>query len=327
MKQIKKIVSIMLSLAMVFAMSATAFAGEQSEPSGTPTSVTHTYEIYQIFTGDYAKVGEKDVLSNIKWGVNGTGEEGKKVDTKILDELENVTESSSDTDQLAVIQKYANLNSIPIKTGSQTTYTGLTPGYYLVKDKDGSLSGNVAYTLYVVQVVNDTLTFTPKADIPTTDKKIVEGSDKVTTNEASIGDEVNYEITGTMPSNIANYKTYYYMFTDTLSKGLTYKENSIKVTVNGVDVTNYFYKGVGTYNETTGTTIEVGILDLKALSLLTNPVVGEITKSTKVVLTYTATLNENAHAYTHMDKHTQQVYTHIIKHTCTNTQTYSHNCT
>lgn len=294
MKQIKKIVSIMLSLAMVFAMSATAFAGEQSEPSGTPTSVTHTYEIYQIFTGDYAKVGEKDVLSNIKWGVNGTGEEGKKVDTKILDELENVTESSSDTDQLAVIQKYANLNSIPIKTGSQTTYTGLTPGYYLVKDKDGSLSGNVAYTLYVVQVVNDTLTFTPKADIPTTDKKIVEGSDKVTTNEASIGDEVNYEITGTMPSNIANYKTYYYMFTDTLSKGLTYKENSIKVTVNGVDVTNYFYKGVGTYNETTGTTIEVGILDLKALSLLTNPVVGEITKSTKVVLTYTATLNENA---------------------------------
>ena len=294
MKQIKKIVSIMLSLAMVFAMSATAFAGEQSEPSGTPTSVTHTYEIYQIFTGDYAKVGEKDVLSNIKWGVNGTGEEGKKVDTKILDALENVTESSSDTDQLAVIQKYANLNSTPIKTGSQTTYAGLTPGYYLVKDKDGSLSGNVAYTLYVVQVVNDTLTFTPKADIPTTDKKIIEGNDKVSTNEASIGDEVNYEITGTMPSNIADYKTYYYMFTDTLSKGLTYKNDSIKVTVNGEDVTKYFYKGVGKYDETAGTTIEVGILDLKALSLLTDPAVGTITKETKVVLTYTATLNENA---------------------------------
>ena len=68
------------------------------------------------------------------------------------------------------------------------------------------------------------------------------------------------------------------MFTDTLSKGLTYKDNSIRVTVNGVDVTNYFYKGVGTYDATAGTTIEVGILDLKALSLLTDPAVGEITK-------------------------------------------------
>lgn len=282
----------MLSLAMVFAMSATAFASETDPSPAAPsaTSVTHTYEIYQIFTGDYAN----GVLSNIKWGTNGTGTVEEKVDTAILDELEAVTEGKSDTEQLAVIQKYANLDSDPVETGSETTYTDLTPGYYLVKDKDNSLSGNVAYTLYVVQVVNDTLTFTPKADIPTTDKKIVEGNDKVSTNEASIGDEVNYEITGTMPSNIANYKTYYYMFTDTLSKGLTYKENSIKVTVNGKDVTNYFYKGVGTYNETTGTTIEVGIIDLKALSLLTDPVVGEITKDTKVVLTYTATLNENA---------------------------------
>ena len=63
-----------------------------------------------------------------------------------------------------------------------------------------------------------------------------------------------------------------------------------------MDVTSYFYKGVGTDNETTGTTIEVGILDLKALSLLKDPkpVVGPITAETKVVLTYTATLNENA---------------------------------
>lgn len=292
MKRIKKIASLLLAMVMVFAMGVTAFAAEVPEDGGaTSADVTHTYEIYQIFTGDYAD----GVLSNIKWGANGTGTVGEKVAEDVLEALEAVTEGKSDTEQLAVIQQYANLESTPIKTGSDTTYTGLTPGYYLVKDKDGSLTGtNVSYTLYVVQVVNDTLTFTPKADIPTPDKKIVEGENKVDTNEASIGDEVNYEITGTMPSNIADYKTYYYMFTDTLSKGLTYKENSIKVTVNGVDVTNYFYKGVSQYDETKGTTIEVGILDLKALSLLTDPAVGEITKNTKVVLTYTATLNESA---------------------------------
>ena len=297
MKRIKKVVSILLAMAMVFAMSLTAFAagnvegGGNSEQGNTPATATHTYEIYQIFTGDYAD----GVLSNIKWGANGTGTVDEKVTETILNELEAVKDATSDTAKLEIINKYADLKTEPVQTGSETSYTGLTPGYYLVKDKDGSLTGtNVPYTLYVVQVVDNTLTFSPKGEVPETDKKIVEGENKVDTNEASIGDEVNYEITGTMPSNIADYKTYYYMFTDTLSKGLTYKENSIKVTVNGVDVTKYFYKGVSKYDETAGTTIKVGILDIKALSLLTNPAVGEITKDTKVVLTYTATLNENA---------------------------------
>ena len=294
MKQIKKLVSVMLSLAMVFAMSATAFATTETDGAAsdsTPASVEHTYEIYQIFIGDY----HEGVLSNIKWGGNSQHRTGEPVEDDVLNELEGVKNATSDTEKLAIINKYANLDSTPMQTGTATKYEGLTPGYYLVKDKDNSLTGtNESYTLYVVQVVNNILEFTPKGDVPETDKKIVEGNDKVSTNEASIGDEVNYEITGTMPSNIADYKAYYYMFTDTLSKGLTYKENSIKVTVNGVDVTSYFYKGVGTYNETTGTTIRVGIIDLKALSLLTDPAVGAITKDTEVVLTYTATLNENA---------------------------------
>ncbi len=336
MKRIKKIASLLLAMMMVLSMGLTAFAAElpgdgtttesgettgsdettaptaepTTEPGETadpttapdatpsPTPVTHTYEIYQIFTGDYAEVDGKGILSNIVWGANGTGTVGDKVDKATLDALEAVAGTDkTDTDRLEVIKGYANLDSKPFLSGEDTTYSDVPAGYYLIKDKDGSLNGtNEAYTLYVATVVNNKLTITPKTGIPTPDKKIVEGNDKVSTNEASIGDEVNYEITGTMPSNIDAYKTYYYMFTDTLSKGLTYKENSIKVTVNGVDVTSYFYKGVGTDNETTGTTIEVGILDLKALSLLKDPkpVVGPITAETKVVLTYTATLNENA---------------------------------
>lgn len=330
MKRIKKIASLLLAMMMVLSMGLTAFAAEipgdetttesgettgsdettastaepttepdetadpTPTPNATPDPVTHTYEIYQIFIGDYAEVDGNDILSNIVWGANGTGT--GKVDEATLDALEAVAGTDkTDTDRLEVIERFANLDSEPFLSGKDTTYLNVPAGYYLIKDKDGSLNGtNEAYTLYVATVVNNELTISPKAGIPTPDKKIVEGNDKVSTNEASIGDEVNYEITGTMPSNIDAYTTYYYMFTDTLSKGLTYKENSIKVTVNDVDVTSYFYKEVGKYNETTGTTIEVGILDLKALSLLTDPAVGNITKDTKVVLTYTATLNENA---------------------------------
>ena len=87
MKRMKKIVSILLAMVMVLGMSLTVFATEgggdvttpdtSSTPDGgsrsgtgddteTPESVTHTYEIYQIFTGDYAD----GILSNIKWGTD-----------------------------------------------------------------------------------------------------------------------------------------------------------------------------------------------------------------------------------------------------------------
>ena len=39
--------------------------------------------------------------------------------------------------------------------------------------------------------------------------------------DAANGEDLEYRLTGTMPSNIAAYSSYHYMFTDTLSSGLT----------------------------------------------------------------------------------------------------------
>lgn len=296
MKRIKKLAALMLAAIMALAMSVTAFAAETEL-----TVQSGTYSIYQIFTGDYSD----GTLSNVKWGKNAKLSDGVKIGDKVsetvLKELEAQykTEDTAennytvdDVAQLAVIQKYADLTN-PIETGTQTSYSGLEPGYYLV-------SGTVTYsdntssadTLYVVRVIDGTLTFQPKVGVPTVDKKIVDGTE-VDTNEASIGDDVNYKITGTMPSNIDVYKEYTYVFTDTLSKGLTYKENSIQVTVNDKDVTEYFWKSVEKVQDGP-TSIEVSIKDLKALSLLTDLAVGPITSTTEVVLTYTATLNTDA---------------------------------
>lgn len=280
MKRMRKLASIILALAMVLGMTSTVFA----------TETTHTYEIYQIFTGDYSN----GILSNVKWGQNGTETEGEAVSDAILKELEAVTNSTSDTEKLAVINKYVDLKSTAFQSGSETKYENLPNGYYLVKDQDntqGEEQGtNGYYTLYVVQVVNGTLEFEPKGDVPESTKKIVEGNDKVDVNEASIGDTVNYEITGTLPTNLADYNTYYYVFTDTLSKGLTYN-GDVRVTVDSVDVTKYFYTNATDYSETAGTTITVGIQDIKALSLLDGV---SVTKDSKIVVTYSATLNENA---------------------------------
>lgn len=280
MKKMRKLASILLALVMALGMTSTVFA----------ENTTHTYEIYQIFTGDYSD----GVLSNVKWGLNGTENQGDAVSDTILKELEAVTSSPSDTEKLAVINKYVNLKSTAFQSGSETKYENLPNGYYLVKDQDntqGEGQGtNGYYTLYVVQVVNGTLEFTPKGDVPEVEKKIVEDNGKVDVNEASIGEKVNYEITGTLPTNFDDYNTYYYVFTDTLSKGLTYNKD-VTVTVDSVDVTKYFYTNATAYSETAGTTITVGIQDIKALNLLNGVIV---TKDSKIVITYSATLNENA---------------------------------
>lgn len=304
MKRIKKILSVMLAMAMVFAMPIAAFAEGE-------TTATRTYEIFQIFTGQF----HEGILSNVKWGASGTGEVGQDVDNAILEELEAVSDNGDtslkkDTAQLAVIQKYADLSkpyspgSEPTTVGNTTTYTNVPSGYYLVRDQDGTQDGEgQAYSLYVVQVVDNTLTIVPKVDVPTSDKKIVEGNDRVDVNEAGIGDTVTYEITGTLPANFDAFKTYYYVFNDTLSKGLDFDASSVKVEVsnNGIkkDVTDRFY--VNGNKATDGkTNIVIGIQDIKTLSMNTAngtpaPIEeADLTKDTVIVVTYNAVLNTDA---------------------------------
>lgn len=80
MKRMKKIISILLAMAMVLGMGLTAFADE-SENKGYTITITnheldneeHIYQAYQIFAGELEKdpadeSGTKEVLSNIQWG-------------------------------------------------------------------------------------------------------------------------------------------------------------------------------------------------------------------------------------------------------------------
>ena len=93
MKHTKKLASLLLALVMVFALATTAFAAEDTTISA-PEGSNRTYDVYQIFTGDL----HEGVLSNIKWGKNGTGTVGKAVDQTILDALAAVN-IKSDTEK------------------------------------------------------------------------------------------------------------------------------------------------------------------------------------------------------------------------------------
>ena len=317
MKLTKRILAMALALMMVLSLSVSAFASEGHNNTITikNSNAGYTYTAYQIFSGN---LGSDGVLSNIEWGngVNGAA---------LLTELQGISTYASCTNAKEVAAKLAGNSAMDdpdaiafaeivkkhLATSAGTSawdsvakqyvISGLEDGYYFVENTGIPSGANTTYSRYILEVVRD-VTVSHKGDFPKVEKHIIEADLKLKANQASIGEDELYEITGTLPSNIAEYDTYYYAFHDSLSKGLTYKPETLKVTVNGVDVTQYFYAENSVYNESTGTNIYVGIQDLLALELIVdvdpvtdgNQTVGDITANTKVVVTYAATVNENA---------------------------------
>lgn len=285
----KKLVGILLTLAMIVAMSITTFAEENgTTQNSTQYTITapnnnHTYEIYQIFTGDLAD----NVLSNVKWGANGKETKGSVVDENVLEALKEVAEKT-DAEKLKVIKTYAKLDTAPVKTVSNGGKEAVPAGYYLIKDKDNSVTGDDVYTTYIVEVVGNVI-ITPKGNKPTVVKKLKEKNDTTGIEtgwqdgaDYDIGDVVPFELTGTLPSNYADYKTYKYVFHDTLSAGLTYNNDAKVYVKNGeseYEVTSYF---------TTSDLSEITCNDLKGIENVA------ITKDSKIVVRYSATLNKNA---------------------------------
>ena len=294
----KKLFSYIVAIAMIFTL--TAFAGGAVNAANAKTyqlslqnngKTAHTFEVYQIFTGDLSE----GILSNVQWG-NGVSEEGK---TALGDAAKKAEDLAKSTDSLAAktfaedLQKYLQNGTDKEVAANQTaSIEGLAAGYYLVKDKASSQNQtNGAYTSYILKVVKDTTAAT-KLDVPTVEKKVQDKNDS--TGETSgwqdsadydIGDEIPYQITGSMPANIGDYKSYKYVFTDTMSKGLTFKTGSAKIMIGTTEVTGKFTENVTTNDD--GSTVTWTCDDLKTAGV-------ELTSTTKVVVTYKATLNEKA---------------------------------
>ena len=287
MKHIKKLASLLLVLVMVFALATTAFAEETTYSITINNSAKdHTYEAYQIFTGDLSGT----TLSNIVWG-SGVSEAGQ---TALGDAAAKAETLKTEADAKAFAKAVAPY--LTTAAGSANTVTdgkyvisGLAAGYYLVKDQDGSLTGDAdAYTEYIIKVVSDT-TATPKSSVPTVEKKVKDTNDStgVTSDwqdsaDYDIGDSIPFQLKATLADNVSSYTTYKVVFHDTLSKGLTYN-NDAKVYIDGTETNGFTV--TATVNADGTTTLTVSCDDVKALGA---------GNSSVITVEYTAKLNENA---------------------------------
>ena len=292
MKKMNKLLALVLAMVMVLGLATTAFADESTTPTTYSITINnsatgHTYEAYQIFTGDLSGT----TLSNIVWG-SSISEDGK---TALGDAAAKAETLNNEADAKAFAKEVAPY--LTSATGSANTVTdgkyvisGLAAGYYLVKDQDNSLTGdNDSYTEYIVKVVSNT-TATPKSSVPTVQKKVKDinnSTDDAMTNwqdsaDHDIGDSVPFQLKATLANNVSSYTTYKVVFHDTQSKGLTYN-NDAKVYINGTETNGFTVNA--TKNADGTTTLTVSCDDVKALGA---------GNSSVITVEYTATLNENA---------------------------------
>ena len=254
-----------------------------------PAGSNHTYQVYQIFTGDYSSDGK---LSNIKWGQNsnsrGDGVSiGEKVDENVLNQLAAVA-GKSDEDKLAVIEQYANLSENGMDTVSASKSIQVAAGYYLFKDTTTGISGNT----YIAEVVGNVSIKAKNSHVPGFEKKLKDKNDTTENDfggwqdvaDHDIGDEIPFKLEGTVPADYdAEYTSYYFAFHDEEEAGLTFNPKSVKVSVDDTEITTGFEVKNSTND---GCSFEVVFSNLKDIKA--------VHAGSTIRVEYTSTLNENA---------------------------------
>lgn len=324
MKKFRKLISIAMIACMLLAFGAAASAADTTYTITIKNDASdHTYEAYQIFAGNLDSTGTK--LSNIVWG---SGVNGETLLAALADEddglfpgvdsaaavADALTGADADAVAFAKVVSSHLVSDNAVKSGNQETITvgdedqkvykisGLKAGYYLVKDADDSQDGEYdAYTSFILEVVADTTT-TKKSDVPSVIKKVEEKNDSTGVVEGwqdaadyDIGDAVPFQLTGTLPSNYADYSSYTFIFHDTLSTGLTFNSGSVKAYINEVDADNIIADTNYSISTTDG--LHITFADLTSLTLEAGD---------KIIVEYTATLNKNA--VIGADGNTNEVY-------------------
>ena len=289
-RAINALVAVLATVAMAvagFMGAGTAFADEANTITGPKNG--HTYEAYQIFTGDLAD----GKLSNVKWG-SATAKNGTAVtDAELKTVTDLASKSVNDNAQATAnaIAAYLKSDAQPTATIDDTNPTAQVPsGYYLIKDKNNTVPDRQAATTYIVTVAGN-VTITPKSDVPSFEKKLKDTND--TTGETSdwqdsadydINDAVPFKLEGTVASNYADYDTYYFAFHDVEENSLTFNKDSVKVYVDDTEITSGY--SVVTEGLTDGCTFEVKFANLKTID--------GVKAGSKIRVEYTSTLNENA---------------------------------
>lgn len=318
MKKAGKLLPFLLVLTIVFSLSVTALAAETYTITvdGSGTVANHTFEAYQIFSGDlHAPTANEGgtapkILSNIVWGTGvntnaeGFAEAFPESAAATAEKLLTVADAQAFAKKIAPFLSDVHTDCSTKDGSGNYVISGLSAGYYLVKDKDNTLTGaNDFYTAYLMKVVAN-VTATPKGEKPTLEKQIQNnntGEWSTTGNVAfQLGDTVNFRIITSVP-DVSRYPDgYTYIVHDTMTVGFTSKVTADKASVSIVIDNNPADTLAGDYYTITldphGNAGETSHFDL-TIDISKAIADGKIQAGDKLYINYAAVLNEKADFY------------------------------
>ena len=228
MKRFRKLLSLVLTVIMVLAMAAPAYAaGEGSITVDNPVA-DKTYTAYKIFDVTYTDIKGSYAYTmdaNSEWHEVVSEYEGISLALNPDGSLYTVTTTGSFS-----AAEFSNwlLTNVSGKTGVElesdgegnVTASGLELGYYFVTSGAGALCN--------LTTTDPSVTIHDKNDVPF-EKDIAESDQEEVNNGVEIGDVVNFVITGKVP-DATGFTSYIYKVRDTMSAGLTFN-NDLKITI------------------------------------------------------------------------------------------------
>lgn len=305
-----------LSFGGVMAPVTMAFAAE-ANGSVTINNVAGNateFKGYQIFNADVDNDGN---VSNITWASTEVQDAVEKVVNADKSYTGKTAQDAADWIAKKVGDEGSSVafNSTAYKiaaavdglTAEKTTAngaaSGLAHGYWLFVTKADTINEGEAGTSPIFTVVGSTpVKVSEKTGIPTVEKKIVSDADDAEHDAADsrIGQDVTYNLYGSVAENFDKYETYFYQFSDQISKGLTLQDGAeVYLYANkkdakddlartkGTKITDNFVKKASAEADADGnktTTWTCG--DLKK--------VDGVTKDSCIVVSYKAKINSEA---------------------------------
>lgn len=280
-KTFKKLFAALLAAALVLAMAVPAFAVTNATKGSITISKTvkdETYTIYRMFKLDSYNAESNTYSYTVESDWEGFFKTGAGGNYITLDGQNHPTWTAADENDSTTVAAFAKAALAWAKqkgiqsagtqegNGSSITFSNLDLGYYLVDSSLGALCG--------LNTTNPDATIKEKNEKPEIKKEVqTSAGDWGSENNAKIGDIVEYKVEIKVADGAQKYTV-----TDTMSKGLTFNNSSLKVTANDAVTTDYTLTST-----TNGFTL-----------VLPETYVSTLTKGTTIIVTYNATLNKDA---------------------------------
>lgn len=276
----KKLFAALLAAALVLAMAVPAFAVTNATKGSITIDGTvsgETYTIYRMFKLDSYNAESNTYSYTVESAWEGFFKTGAGGNYITLDGQNHPTWTAADENDSTTVAAFAKAalawaadKKIPgtkeTATGGTVTFSNLDLGYYLVDSSLGALCG--------LNTTNPDATIKEKNEKPEIKKEVqTSAGDWSSENNAKIGDTVEYKVEIKVADGAQKYTV-----TDTMSKGLTFNNSSLKVTANDAVTTDYTLTST-----TNGFTL-----------VLPETYVSTLTKGTTIIVTYNATLNKDA---------------------------------